>query len=193
MYAILKYLLVLVTTCLIQAIKKIVSLVNSGIRIVGNKGMVLVKRIIKSALKLCKIVLKFIGISLFNLFAIPFAIIAGSISSVCFLISSMFTAEKINLNEEINTDARNEFLPTDSGINNSDSLIGSNSNSHIETITCLLPNEENTTTKFTSKLKKCDVQKISPYDAAFWRFVYKNAASHGSKIPRINALNEELN
>ena len=44
-----------------------------------------------------------------------------------------------------------------------------------------------------SKIPKVDGRKIDPKAALFYRFVYEYAASHGSKIPRTNALNEKLN
>ena len=46
--------------------------------------------------------------------------------------------------------------------------------------------------KFTSKLKKCDSKRIPPEEAALLHFIYRNAGSIGSKIPRLNALNEDL-
>ena len=48
------------------------------------------------------------------------------------------------------------------------------------------------TAKYASKLKKINGKDIKPKDAAFWSFVYKSAGKYGSKIPRLNALNEEL-
>jgi len=101
-----------------------------------------------------------------------FTFFSALIGEIFTLMSTAFTNYHINLKDK-------------KAASNQDSLTDSETKSSYSS----LPTKKSK----RSKIPKVDGRKIDRKAALFYRFVYEYAVSHGSKIPRINALIEKLN